>query len=428
MALAANPLGHATSPAPETPKIYTERYRHSIVDSSYQPETSLLTMVQGTPRRTWFYNPFINGDEETTPFGPGNAPTYQSYTFIENLIIKQEGNGAFTFDPEHATSTEDFTGWLAMDRVPLRNACFIADIGDGNSGLFMVTEQPEVRNVTANKVYYITFKLVSILTKEWNDMLVSRVVESFVYSKDSALRGGTSVLTKGEYQQAEAIAQWQETLSSYLLRTYYWNPERTFVYDAPDGRKVYDEYLVNFLCAMIPPALRGPYPFIDQFSTQYGGREFGSFGTVNVWEVLLRNDWNLLGQCNNQASYIETTRLAGTRQYGNLRSSKISWFVATDPERFLQKGTFFNFDGYNILTPSKEIGFTYLFTPEFYQGKPQTELEYIIVDTLKFKNIDRGRILAYCENYWNLSAVDKLYQGAILMVILDAARAVEGQV
>ena len=428
MPLAVSPLGHAVPPPSETPKIYTERYRHSIVDSSHQPETSLLTMVQGVPRRTFFYNPFKNGDEETMPFGPDNAPTYQSYSFYENLIIKQEGAGAFNFDVEKAVSSQDFTGFLAADFVPIRNACFVADIGDGNAGLFMVTEQPEIRNITANKVYYLTYKLVSILTKEWNDMLVSRVVESFVYSKDSALRGGTSVITKGEYRDAEQIAKWQETLSSYLMRIYYWNPERTFVYDAPDGRKVYDEYLVNFLCAMIPPALRGPYPFIDQFSTQYGAREFGSWGTVNVWEVLLRNDWHLLGQCSNQASFIETTRLAGTRQYGNLRSSKISWFVATDPERFLQQGSFFNFDGYNVFTPSKELGFTYLFTPEFYQGKPQTELENIIVETLKYRNVDRKRILEYLEGYWNLSDVDKLYQGAILMVVLNAARAVEAQV
>lgn len=428
MSLAVNPLGTAKPPPSETPKIYTENYKHSIVDSRYQPETSLLTMVAGTPIRVWFYNPFINADEETTPFGPDNAPTYQSYTEIKDLIIKQEGGGSFNFDPEHATSDKTYSGFVSLgEKPPLRNACFIADIGDGNAGLFMVTEQPEVRNVTANKVYLITYRLVSILSKEWNDLLTSRVVEWLVYSKDSALRGGSSVISKGEYLEAEKIAQWEETIASYLFRTYYWNSERTFVYDAPDGRKVYDEYLVNFLCAMIPPALRGPYPHINQFSTQYGAREFGSFGDINVWEVLLRNDWNLLGQCSNKASFIETTRLAGTRQYGNLRSSKISWFVATDPERFLQRGSFFNFDGYNVLTPSKEVGFTYLFTPEFYQGKPQTELEVILVEVLRYKNVDRARILRYCDAYWTLSVIDRLYQGAILMLVLAAARAVQGQ-
>ena len=430
MPLAANPLGTLAPVEPDVPRIYEETYRHSIVDSSYRQESSLLTQVNGSPRRTEWYNPFINGDEETMPFGPGNAPTYQSYVRIKNFVIKQQGKTSFSFDPEKAISTEDGTAFVSGGPrfVPLRNACFIADVGDGNAGLFMITEQPEIKNVTANKVYECVFKFVTILTKDWFEMLDSRVVDEFIYSADSAIRGGTGIITHGEYQQAADIAGWIATLSSYIVKEYFWNPERTFVFDAPDGRKVYDPYLVAVLAGLIGPDYRVGYPIIGQFSLQYGGREFGSSGDTNVWEVLTRNDWNLLGRCKVKASYIETTRLANTRQYGNLRSSKIRWFVATDPERFGKGGAYYTYDGYGYLEPSAELEFDYLFTDSFYQGIPTTELENLTVEILRHKVIDRNRLLAFCETLWALKGREQLYTMTIVLMLLIRARAIEALV
>lgn len=427
MTFAITPLGQDIPPEPEAPRIYSKRYRHSIVDSAYQPETAILTMVEGAPRRVEWYHPWLGPDEEPGSFGPSNAPVYQSYVRIKDLIIKQEGDGNFNYDPSTAESNKVYNAYVNYERPPIRGSLFIADIGDGNAGLFNVTEQPEIRNITANKVYYVTFQMVGILTEDWFNMLDSRVVEDLVYSKDSALRGGIATVTYGDFQDTQAVGKWMGTISNYIMRTFYWNPERTIVFDSPDNRKVYDEYLVNFLCAVLPPELRNVYPIINQFSTQYGGREYGSGGDINIWEVLLRGDWNLLPLCNNKAAIIETSRVVNTRLYGNLRSSKIGWFLATDPERFLVRAEYFNIDGYPILRPSLEEGFTYLFSDDFYQGKPTEEFEVLLTETLRHHVVDRKRLLAYCQNvYFTLAPQLQLYHGAILLMLLNVSLKVEG--
>jgi hypothetical protein len=417
------PLGENKAPEPEVPKIYSDSYKHSIVDSSYQPEVSLLTMVSGSPRLGEYYRQYLTGDEEPTPFSPGNTGTYQSYTRIKNCIIRQEGGGAYNFDPTTAQSTTECNGWVVMDVAPVRYDVIIFDIGDGNAGLFMITEQPEIRNFTANKVYYITYKLMGILTEENYLALNSCVVKELVYSKDSALSGGAGLLTTDEFEASKELFSWRGTIGNYLMRTFYWNPEKTIAFKNSQGQYVYDPYLVNFLCAIMPPDLRTTYPFINQFSVQYGGLERGYHGTINIWEVLLRGDFNLLRICDDKAALMQTTRLANTRMYGNLRSSKFRYFVTTNPEDFIQYKAYFNADGFPILQPSvSEPIANYLFTEEFYKGQPANEFEHLVWSVLKDKILDRQRLLRYCKTYFDLPQRQQLYYGAILILLLEASR------
>jgi hypothetical protein len=423
MALAINPIGEEIPVEPERPKIYSEAYKHSIVDSSYQPETSLLGMVNGIPRLMEYYRQFLGADEEPGPFGADNAPTYQSYTRIHKLLGKQDGTGSFAFNPTTGESLGTFEMWIGLDVPPIRYDVAILDIGEGRAGLAQLVEQPEIRSSTANKVYLCTFQILCTLNKDLYEKLDSRVVEELVYSKDSALAGGVSILTKMEFDTAEKLFKWGGTIANYIMSTFYWNSERTIAWEDSDGRKIYDQYLVKFLSSIMPPELRNSYPPIGTFSTQYGGREFGSYGTINIWDVLARGDFNLLPICaNSDTVVISVNRLIGTRTYGTLRSSKFSWFVATDPERYMQVKAYFNRDGFPILTPSPEHKVAYLFSPEFYLGKPQSEFEEIVVDVLKDKLVDRKRLLAFCNTYFTLEKYQQLYYGAILLLLIQLSR------
>lgn len=422
---AITPLGKEIPPESEAPRIYNDRYKHSIVESSFQPERSMLSMVDGSPRLGEYYRIRQNRDEEPTPFSPGNLGTYQSYTRIHNVIIKQEGDGAFNFNPDNAESTKTFNGWAINQLTPIRYDVVIFDIGDGNAGLFSVTEQPEPRNITANKVWYLTYQFLCIVTEELYAELNGRVVEEKVYDRDAALHSGEDVISQGDYQLGKALFQWKGTIGNYLMRTFYWNPERTIVFDASEnGGKVYDPYLVNFIRAVLPPDLQTTYPFINEFSLQYGGLERGFYGTINIWEVLLRGDFNLLKICDNKAAMIQTTRLANTRLYGNLRSSKIKWFICTNPEDYQTFKAYFNMDGYPILLPSPEKNFSgYVFSEEFFTGESDDPFEKLVFSILRDKVVDKKKLLAYCEGYFDIADKTKqLYHGAILLLLLEVSR------
>lgn len=423
MSFAITPLGKEVEPTPEVPKIYSDTYKHSIVDSSFQPERSMLSMVDGAPRMGEYYRCFLNAGEESTPFAPGNTGTYQSYERIHKCIIKQEGDGAFNFNPENAESTKIFNGWAINQLAPIRNDVVIFDIGDGNAGLFAVTEQPEPRNITANKVWYITYQFLCIVTEDIYQLLNARVVEEFVYDKDAALHSSADIISTGDYQLGQDLFRWKGTIANYLMREFYWNPEKTIVYDTAGDEKVYDQYLVSFIKAVLPAELQTTYPFINEFSVQYGGLDRGYHGTINIWEVLLRGDFNLLRICDNKAAMIQTTRLANTRLYGNLRSSKIKWFIATDPENYKLYKQYFNMDGYPIQLPSTESTFSgYVFSEAFFNGTTEDPFELLVFSILRDKVVDKKKLLAYCEGYFDLEKNKQLYHGAILMLLLEVSR------
>jgi hypothetical protein len=423
MSFAITPLGKEIPPASEAPKIYSEAFKHSIVDSSYQPETSLLSMVDGAPRLGEYYRCFLGADEEPTPFSPDNTGTYQSYTRIKRTVIKQEGDGAFNFNPDNAESTKVYNGWAISKLAPVRHDVVIFDIGDGLAGLFAVTEQPEPRNITANKMFYITYQFLCILTKDIYDILNGRVVEEKVYDRDAALHSGADVISPEAYDIGQKLSRWKATIANYVMREFYWNPEKTIVYDAANDEKVYDQYLVSFIRAVLPPELQTTYPFINEFSVQYGGLDKGYHGTINIWEVLLRGDFNLLKICDNKAAMIQTTRLANTRLYGNLRSSKIMWFICTNPEDYKEYKEYFNMDGFPILLPSTEKNFSgYVFSDAFFTGVSDDPFEQLVFAILRDKVVDKKKLLAYCEGYFDLDKNQQLYHGAILMLLLEVSR------
>ena len=429
MSFDTKPLGEEIPPAPETPKIASEQYRHSLVVGTYQPETSLISMVQGIPMEVEYYRQRDEVDEEPQPFDPDNAATYNSYIRIKKLIIKQDGEGGFDFNPEKGESSVMYNGYITYDVAPIRGDVFIAEIMDGRAGLFQIVIQPELLNFTANKVYRIQFQLVGILQKYWMEQLEIRVVQELVYSRDSALNGGVSLVTTEDFDLEGQLFNWRTTIGNWIMRNFWWNPERTIAYNVSGdtnvaGGYVYDQYLVNFLNAVIEPDMRTMYPTITTFSTQYGGRDYGMYGTINIWEVLLRGDFNLLGQCSPKATMIGVDRLVGTRLYGNLRSSKFTYFICTDPEEYKLYRVYFNMDGYPILRPSPqtEIG-SYMFSPEFYEGNPQGVFEELVIDILKKKLVPRKKLLKYLEDeYFKLPKKQQLYYGAILILLIQVSR------
>lgn len=423
MSLAIDPLGSQELPEPIKPKIYNEAYKHSIVDSSYQPEVSLLSLVEGSPRLVEYYRGFRNYSEEPSPFSPENVGTYQSYERIKNTIIKQEGNGAFNFNVETTESTKVYNGWCSAALRPSKYDIMIVDMGDGNAGLLTITEQPEPREITANKVFYLTYQFLGILTKEWWDRLNERVVKEFVYSKDAELHSSAYVISPEEFGYNEKLFKWKFTIGNYLMRTFYWNPEKTIAFERNTNDMVYDPYLVNFICAVLPPDLRNLYPFINQFSYQYAGLDRGWDGPINLWEILLRGDFNLLPVCNNKAAMIPINRLLNTRTYGNLGSSKFKWFISTNPEDFKKYSGFYSMDGYPMQVPTNEVAVPgYVFSDLFFTGKPTDNFEQMIFSILRDKVCDKAKLLAYCDNYFTLTLKQQLYHGAIMLLLLEVGR------
>lgn len=419
MALNITPVGDSNLPAPEAPKIYSEQYHHPIVDSVYQNENSILSMVPGHPRLVEYYRHVTKSGTESHAYQPGSG-VYQQYTRIRKVILK-ESDLSFDFNVANATSGKTGSALTNFGLVPGKGDAFISDIGDGYAGLFTVTEV-KFSEMTANKVYTIDYVLEGIVSKAIADELDSFVIEELVYSRDQHINGGNPIITQGEFDYKQKLNSWYPTLVHYMYEAFYWEDERTLSYTV-DNKHYYDPYLIKVFSTVVGSEALGTYPRVQLQSLEYGGNKAAQHGSYNIWDVLFRNDWNLLRRCNNQAAILDTRIFYSTRLHGNIRSSNFDGVIVTDPENFRDMSSWVSWND-NIRDdnpiPAKPID--YLFTPEFYQGQPQTPFESLVVDVFKNNIIDLRKINDTLEGYWDLTPREQLYYGVILIAMIHKSK------
>lgn len=419
MALNITPIGDSNLPAPEAPRIYSEHYHHPIVDSVYQNENSLLSMVKGHPRLVEYYRHVVKSSTEAHAFQPGSG-VYQQYTRIKNVIIK-ESDLSFDFNPANATAGKTGSALTNFGLVPGKGDTFISDIGDGYAGLFNITDV-KFSEFTSNKVYTIDYVLVGIVTQAIAEELNSYVIEELYYSRDQHLNGGNPIITQGDYDYKKLINGWYPTLVHYIYETFYWETERTLSYQI-GNKNFYDPYLVKAFLNITNSEVLGTYPRLFTFSLEYGGNKAAQHGVYNIWDVLFRDDWNLLKRCSNQAALISSTVFYSTRLHGNIRSSDFDGVVVTDPQNFRDMSDWVSWND-NIANdnPAPPTPIDYLFSPDFYQGNPITPFEALVVDVFKNNIFDLAKIYNTLEGYWDLAPKEQLYYGVIMIAMIHKTR------
>lgn len=419
MSFDINPLGKIPAAEPEAPKIYSDSYRHPIVSGHYQNENSMLSMVRGTPIQVEYYRQVLGGGEEPHAYQPGSG-VYQQFTRIKDLIIK-EISSSFNFDPVKQISLKTGSAYVIFGLTPIKGDVFISETTDGNAGLYLITDI-SISEFTANKVYTIDFTQLGILSRGMFEELNGMVVDELVYSRDQHLNGGNPIITQGEFDLKKKVFSWYKTIVQHVCSTYYWDEERTLSWRVGDNN-YYDPYLTKaFLDSAHKDAMAG-YPRVQLLSLEYGGNFRAQHGTFNIWDVFFRNDWNLLRRCKRDAAIVDNKRLYSTRLYNNVRSSAFNGIVVTDPENYQDMSAWVSWRDtiptYNVL-PNQKIA--YMFTEEFYDGRPQTEFEHLCVDIFKNNIVDLDRLHKYLETYWDLNDWERLYYAPLLLLMIMRSR------
>ena len=412
---------------PNKPKeelIYDKNYRHSLTASSYTGQTSLLSNVSGSPILTEYYRQFLGASEEPITLQPDSIETYQSYTRIKGLILKIDGDKSPNFDDELGIITEQGVAFVMFDLAPIIGDVFIADIGDGLTGLYTISAPPRIRNITMDKVYEIDFRLIAIMNQAIEDNLNKKVVEEFVYSKDSAIRGGNAVITASDWEDNKKLNHLETLISKFIYENFFYNPEKTIILPGEDD-VLYDPYLARFLQYTIPTRRLGMRDSISVVGTEFGSMRKGG-KKINIWDMFLENDFDH-PELYKQDYFIHLSEsLINTKYYGGVYYSKIDRVILTEEEgasseayRFVG-GTFIG-EPYGSAErfPNKVgVKHDYFFSDEFYTGKPTKPNEKFIYDFFKNKTIDKKALLSILDDYFTKDPLEQLYMGGIYILAI----------
>lgn len=416
-----------TVPTPSGPKIYDDTYKSSVVDSVYVNGTSLLTFVTGTPVRTQYYRQYLGADEVPISIQLDDIATYQSYTRINDMIMKFDGKPAYSFDTDTAESSETGAAYVIFELTPIVGDVFIRDIGDGRAGIYTVEGQPELRSFAADKVYYITFKLLGVMTQSIQDNLDSKVVKDYYYSKDSALKGGNALLTKERVDNVRELMRLSFLITQLLIRRNYYNPEETIAFKDPDTLKLYyDPYLTRFLSYILPyREILGVKP-INLITTQVGV-SYNYNDQLTVYDALLQCNKDLLPAVAKSMFVYSRNQFFGTRTYGSPMMTKIDYFYQVEQLEYTGiDRSYPSINGYiryPDTTPFNQ-NVNFYFSEGFYEGTPANEFERLTYDFFFNKIRDRDALLKYAKSALSLPEKDLLYQGGVIVAMIELSRKV----
>lgn len=193
MAFAAPP----PSPQQDLPTIERtpKEYVAPVVDTRATNYNTLSTFAAGSKWACDFYVQKVARDTAPGAYTPDQLPIYGQYTRIRGFELLVTS----PMQPQQSDSLSrsfTVTGTASVYSVVTANEgdVFIADVGDGRNGLFLVTKSTRSAPYTESMIT-IDFKQLSILNADTEADLNSRVIET-VYFDRELLRGGVNPIIK----------------------------------------------------------------------------------------------------------------------------------------------------------------------------------------------------------------------------------------
>lgn len=405
-----------------------EPYKNTIIESRYIPHTSLLSFVPGMPTRTTYYRGSYGRDEEQQGFEPESIQTYASYKRVHNLIIKIEnGNGNYNFNPVNGQGSNQLFGYVLFDLTPNKGDLFVKDVGDGKAGLYVITEQPEIRTIHADKCYYIEATMTGFMTNEIQKNLDEKVIEELYYSKDTAVDGGNAVLTKSDYDLNKRLYDLQFAIVDDILAAHYFDQEDTIIIPNEEKDWLYDPYLAKFLSYVFPQKVIGARKKIRLLDPNYSVDSRKMNQPLTIWDMFYRNDFSAPKRYYQKYWVHNRRDMLNTRMYGNVYFSKIDRMINVYEES-AKKGPY-SFTGALLpnLVPGgydgpREPGkpWEYFFGEDFYNGGG-TETQKFVWKMFKEKTVDKRELVEILDKYWDLDDTNKLYMSGIYVGAIKKA-------
>lgn len=425
--------GNFPVPHPEIkehkPRVLAKDYKHSLVSSKRQNVASLLTHVEGTALTVYYYSQVLGRDEEPSTFDPYKDGVNQQYVLIKNMEIKLQSELNTSIDTSDQTLSLSGTAVLYPYNKPNVGDVFIADIGDGQAGLFSVVEV-EKKSMFKQACYEIQFTLSDYMSEKLDTILNNKVVKETEFVKDFMLYGQNPVLATEEKMRVDALTDIKADALSDWLSEFYSNEYKTIL--VPMSTAVYDPFVLTMMLKIFN---KYEHPLLNQIAL-LNTDDQNLWLHNDVWDVLLQREYYMLRSC------FRSGVLADSKQFIRNPFLQSVYWSGVKKIVFPLKNDFHTDDalkitrqytGSVIRTSDNEnsVEFTlpdtsdggYVFSKNFYEnGYTQgiSTLEHLVYNYLSNKANDWQVIVKALENRHEWSKMERFYYIPVMLVLVIA--------
>ena len=410
-----------------SPVLTDVAYKHSIVTADREPLGALLTHIQGTSWSVDYYSQVLGEDEEPSPPDAAQSGTYQQYLYIQRYELKLQGELNTTTDVTDQTMTVSGTAVMYPYMKPNYGDAFIADVGDGNAGLFTITEV-EKKSFFKQACYEIQFTLSKYLTKAVEDNLKSKVIKQTEFVKDFMTFGQNPVVATDDRLKYKTLENLVDDSLNDWLGEYYSNEYRTIL--VPNGTVVtYDPFLTKMITTVFS---KSDYPLIkhiDMLNVDYNNLNY----YTDIWTTLIKREVYMLRNCFCKYYSINSKTLNGNPFLQTAYYSGISKLIVPIPEGNLADerlglsrmstgetlhGESPSTEGITIADMTKTH--SYVFSENFYhrqEGVPLTELESLVDAYMNERRVDWNKLRHALETRHTWNRLQRFYAVPVLLLL-----------
>lgn len=402
-------------------------YKHSIVAADRQPLGALLTHIEGTAWTVDYYSQVLGLDEEPSPPDYSQSGTYQQYLYIHHYELKLQGELNTRVDPTDQTMTVAGTAIMYPYMKPNYGDAFIADVGDGQAGLFTITEV-EKKSFFKQACYEIQFTLSRYLTQDIEDNLNAKTVKQTEFVRDFMTYGQNPVVATSERLKHATLDNLVDDSLNDWLGEFYSNEYRTIL--VPNTSVVtYDPFLTRMITKVFD---KTKYPIIKHIDLLNVDDNNLNYYT-DIWSTLVERETYMLRNCFCKFYAINSKTLNGNPFLQTAYYSGVSRIIVPVPEGNLadeRLGLSRIASGENLKdTPPATEGMTisdmtttheYVFSQNFYhhqKGDKLTELESMTLDYLNEKRLDWNRLKVALESRHTMSRLQRFYAVPVLLLL-----------
>lgn len=411
-----------------TPVVSDVAYKHSIVSAKREPLGALLTHIEGSSWTVDYYSQVLGSDEEPALYDQAQSGTYQQYLHVRRYELKLQGELNTVVDPTDQTVSVTGSAIMYPYMKPNYGDAFIADMGDGQAGLFNIVEI-EKKSYFKQACYEVQFTLAQYMTQEIEDNITSKVVKQTEFVKDFMTYGQNPIIATSEKMKYKNLTNLLEDSLNDWLSEYYSNEYRTIL--VPNGQiATYDPFITRMITTVFST---DDYPLIKEIDMLNVDDNNLNYYT-DLWTLLIKRELYMLRNCFCDYLLIDSKQLNGNPFLQTAYYAGVNKILVPKPENNLADERI----GINGIVSggmldgdvSEDMEFSipqisgsndYVFSRDFYHNQDSTEmtdLEYMVRDYLNERALNWNKLKSAIENRHSWTRIQRFYCVPVLLLLL----------
>lgn len=452
---ALTPKNQPVAPTPVPVQIADKSFRGVTVDTRYTPIRNILQYIEGSQWKVRYYSQVLARDSELSPQQVNLSPVYQQYRAIDDFLLSVSSTLDLSQEEDSKSMSAQGSATMYPGLIPNTGDMFLADIGDGQEGIFAVTNSTKLTHLK-DSMYNIEYNLVAISDDDPLRLedLNNKVIEELVYVRDYLAVGEKPLITKTDFVRRDDMAVvLAEIVDQYFQDFYSRELSTLLVPDQP--LRTYDPFLTAFVRDLVEINEQRLVSSVDlpEVYSIPGMRQ------QTIWDAIRRLSKPMLRSIARRMGVLSSVYYRGQPHYSGVFYTGVELVVypldpRTDPDVAfnscipsptgaivndgnVRRGALEDYlkqpvHGFTYRTPMEnslpyvvpvaEDG-NYVFTAAFYngEGKLSSQLERLTLQMLGHEPIEKDMVLSLAREANKWPNLERFYYVPVVIALLKVS-------